>query len=66
MSNNAEFKLLVEAQGMTLGQAAELMDLPAETVYNYTRNPESRNYRKMPSHKLTLFQLLLERNSRIT
>lgn len=65
-TTNEEFKALLDKHDMTLVEAATISSLSREGIRNYTRTPGTMSYVDMPAHKLKLFQLLLERNSRIT
>ena len=62
MENNESLRKVMHERQLSGKQVADLLGMTVEGVYNWTRTPETRGYRRMPdtAYKLLALQLKLE------
>jgi len=59
-NNNEELRSLLESEALTIQDIAHLLNLPFDSVRNWTRSPSSAHYRKMPNMASELLKIKIK------
>jgi len=59
-NNNEELRSLLESEALTIQDIAHLLNLPFDSVRNWTRSPSSAHYRKMPNTASELLKIKIK------
>ena len=59
-SSNERLRSLLKSEEMTIQDAAQLLNMPFDSVRYWTRSPSSAHYRKMPNMAIELLQIKIK------
>lgn len=59
-NNNEELRSLLKSEALTIQDIAQLLNMPFDSVRNWTRSPSSAHYRKMPNMAIELLLIKIK------
>lgn len=59
-NNNEELRSLLKSEALTIQDIAQLLNLPFDSVRNWTRSPSSAHYRKMSNTASELLKIKIK------